>query len=142
MPCGLACRDTLRLEAGMALYGNDIDEDHTPLEANLGWIVKGSGFIGEAALTAQRAAGVPRLLRGLEMIDRGIARHGYTLHDAEGAPIGVVTSGTQAPFVNKAIAMAYVDKPHTEPGAFVFVDVRGKKLKARVTKLPFYKRAK
>jgi aminomethyltransferase len=142
VPCGLACRDTLRLEAGMCLYGNDIDEDHTPLEANLGWIVKGTDFIGKAALDAQKSKGTTRLLRGLEMIDRGIARHGYAVHDASGAQIGVVTSGTQAPFVNKAIAMAYVEKPHTEPGAEVFIDVRGKKLKARVVKLPFYRRAK
>jgi aminomethyltransferase len=142
VPCGLACRDTLRLEAGMCLYGNDIDEEHTPLEANLGWVVKGKDFIGKPVLDAQKAAGTKRLLRGLEMIDRGIARHGYEVFDAAGARIGVVTSGTQAPFVNKAIAMAYLDKPHTEPGAKVFVDVRGKKLQATVVKLPFYRRAK
>jgi aminomethyltransferase len=142
-PCGLACRDTLRLEAGMCLYGNDIDDEHTPLEANLGWIVKLDGrppFVGADVLQKQKASGTTRLLRGLEMIDRGIARHGYTVHDESGAQIGVVTSGTQAPFVNKAIAMAYVDKPHAELGSTVFVDVRGRKLKALVVKLPFYKR--
>jgi aminomethyltransferase len=128
----------------MCLYGNDIDEEHTPLEANLGWIVKMEArtppFVGMDILQKQKTGGTTRLLRGLEMIDRGIARHGYTVHDAAGASIGIVTSGTQAPFVNKAIAMAYVDKPHTEPGATVFVDVRGRKLKAQVVKLPFYKR--
>jgi aminomethyltransferase len=144
-PCGLACRDTLRLEAGMCLYGNDIDEEHTPLEANLGWIVKLDGrppFVGMDALLAQKGEGTTRLLRGLEMIDRGIARHGYPVYDEGGAAIGVVTSGTQAPFVNKAIAMAYLDKPHSELGRTVHVDVRGRKLKAQVVKLPFYKRDK
>jgi aminomethyltransferase len=145
VPCGLACRDTLRLEAGMCLYGNDIDEDHTPLEANLGWIVKLDGrppFIGQDVLVKQKAEGTKRLLRGLEMVDRGIARHGYSVHDETGAQIGVVTSGTQAPFLNKAIAFAYLDKPHTELGGSVYVDVRGKKLKATVVKLPFYSRKK
>lgn len=144
VPCGLACRDTLRLEAGMCLYGNDIDEEHTPLEANLGWIVKLDGrprFVGMDVLERQKAEGTSRLLRGLEMIDRGIARHGYTVHDEAGAQIGVVTSGTQSPFVQKAIAMAYVNKPWADVGKTVFVDVRGKKLAARVVKLPFYKRA-
>ena len=147
LPCGLACRDTLRLEAGMCLYGNDIDEEHTPLEANLGWIVKlpddkapRPPFVGMDALLKQKAAGVPRLLRGLELVDRGIARHGYAVHDEAGAPVGVVTSGTQTPFLNKAIAMAYLDKPHAELGHSVFVDVRGRKLKGTVVKLPFYRR--
>lgn len=143
VPCGLACRDTLRLEAGMCLYGNDIDEEHTPLEANLGWIVKLEDrppFVGMDVLVKQKAHGTKRLLRGLEMIDRGIARHGYTVHDPSGAAIGVVTSGTQSPFVNKAIAMAYVDKPWSDLGSVVHVDVRGRKLQARVVKLPFYKR--
>lgn len=145
VPCGLACRDTLRLEAGMCLYGNDIDDEHTPLEANLGWIVKLDGrnprFVGQDVLEAQKRDGTKRLLRGLEMKERGIARHGYTVHDASGAHVGVVTSGTQAPFVNKPIAMAYLDKPHSDLGKTVFVDVRGRKLAADVVKLPFYKRA-
>lgn len=147
LPCGLACRDTLRLEAGMCLYGNDIDDEHTPLEANLGWIVKlpepgkeRAPFVGMDVLVKQRAAGTTRLLRGLELVDRGIARHGYTVHDEAGAQIGVVTSGTQTPFLNKAIAMAYLNKPHTELGRTVFIDVRGKKLKSTVVKLPFYRR--
>ncbi len=141
VPCGLACRDTLRLEAGLCLYGNDIDDTRTPLEANLGFIVKGAGFIGEAALAAQKAAGGYQLLRGIEMVDRGIARHGYAVLDAAGGAIGTVTSGTQSPFVNKAIGFAYLNRSHAEPGTEVFVDVRGKPVKARVCKLPFYKRA-
>ena len=145
VPCGLACRDTLRLEAGMALYGNDIDDQHTPLEAGLGFIVKldkGTDFVGAAALRAQKQAGVPRLLRGLEMKDRGIPRHGYPVVDVDGAPIGVVTSGTQPPFLGRPIAMAYVDAAHAAPGTAVQVDVRGRGVAAEVVKLPFYKRAK
>lgn len=91
-------------------------------------------------LDQQKRDGTKRLLRGLEMLERGIARHGYTVHDEAGAQIGLVTSGTQAPFVNKPIAMAYLDKPHSDLGSTVFVDVRGRKLKANVVKLPFYKR--
>jgi aminomethyltransferase len=148
-PAGLACRDTLRLEAGMALYGNDIDDAHTPLEASLGWIVKldkrekrGVDFIGANALRAQKAAGVPRLLRGLEMSERGIPRHGYPILDDSGGRIGEVTSGTQPPFLGRPIAMAYVDRAHSEPGSVVSVEIRGKPVKATVVKLPFYKRAK
>jgi aminomethyltransferase len=145
VPCGLGARDTLRLEAGMALYGNDIDDQHTPLEAGLNFIVKLDktvDFIGAAALRAQKASGVKRRLRGIEMGERGIPRHGYTLHDAAGAQIGVVTSGTHAPFLDRPIAMAYVDDAHSAFDTPVFVDVRGKKLKATVAKLPFYKRKK
>ncbi|MDP2344424.1 MAG: glycine cleavage system aminomethyltransferase GcvT [Deltaproteobacteria bacterium] len=145
VPCGLACRDTLRLEAGMCLYGNDIDDDVTPLQANLGWIVKledRPAFIGMAALQAQKAAGLKRVLRGLVMIERGIARHGYDVVDDKGSKIGIVTSGTQAPFVNKPIAFAYVDKAHAEVGGTVSVLIRDKPVKATVTKLPFYKRSK
>ena len=144
VPCGLACRDTLRLEAGMCLYGNDIDDDVTPLEANLGWIVKLADrppFIGQEALAAQKAAGVPRLLRGLVMVERGIARHGYDVVDAAGQKVGTVTSGTQAPFVNKAIAFAYLDRAHADVGNTVFVSIRDKPVKAAVQKLPFYKRS-
>lgn len=143
VPAGLASRDTLRLEAGMCLYGNDIDDEHTPLEANLGFIVKLEGrprFTGQDVLEQQKRDGTTRLLRGLVMVDRGIARHGYTVHDDAGAQVGVVTSGTQAPFVNKPIAMAYLDKPHANLASTVFVDVRGRKLQATVVKLPFYQR--
>lgn len=143
VPCGLACRDTLRLEAGMCLYGNDIDEDHTPLQANLGWIVKLDDrppFIGHAALVAEKKAGVSRLLRGLEMIDRGIARAGYEVQSAGGDVIGVVTSGTQTPFLNKAIAFAYLAREHATVDGEVNVLIRGKPTRAKVCKLPFYKR--
>jgi len=143
VPCGLACRDTLRLEAGMCLYGNDIDDEVTPLEANLSWILKLEGrpqFIGQDALQKQKTAGVPRVLRGLEMVERGIARHGYDVVDADGVKRGVVTSGTQSPFVNKAIAFALLDKAFAEVGGTVAVSIRGKPVKATVVKLPFYKR--
>ncbi len=141
--CGLACRDTLRLEAGMCLYGNDIDDDVTPLEANLGWTVDLDGrpaFIGHRALVAQKAAGPERLLRGLVMIERGIARQGYDVVDDHGDLIGVVTSGTQAPHEKKAIAFALLKRTQAAPGTTVSVLVRGKPVKATVVKLPFYKR--
>lgn len=144
-PCGLGCRDTLRLEAGMCLYGNDIDEEHTPLEAGLGWIVKldkGTEFIGASALRAQKEQGVSRRLRGLEMIDRGIPRHGYPVLDADGNAIGEVTSGTQAPYLERAVAMAYIAADGAAPDTEVAVEVRGRALKAKVVKLPFYRRAR
>lgn len=147
--CGLACRDTLRLEAGLALYGNDIDEEHTPLEASLGWIVKLTtkageerSFIGADALRKQKAEGVKRRLRGVEMVERGIPRQGYRVVTEAGDPIGVVTSGTHAPFLNRPIAMAYIDDAHAAEGAEVFIEVRNKPTRARVVKLPFYRRPK
>lgn len=142
-PCGLACRDTLRLEAGMALYGNDIDDEHTPLEAGLGWTVKlnkGADFIGADALRRQKEQGIPRRLRGLEILDRGIARHGYSIFSSEGESAGIVTSGTKAPFLGKAIAMGYVSREHAAFGGEVQVEVRNRKLNAKIVKLPFYKR--
>jgi aminomethyltransferase len=145
VPCGLAARDTLRLEAGMCLYGNDIDDDTTPLQANLGWIVKLEGrpsFIGQSILVAEKTAGPARVLRGLEMLERGIARHGYEVVDDAGMKVGVVTSGTQAPFVNKAIAFAFLDRAAATPGHTVAVSIRGKPVKATVVKLPFYKRSR
>jgi aminomethyltransferase len=145
VPCGLASRDTLRLEAGLCLYGNDIDEDHTPLEAGLSWIVKHDDrppFIGQPALMAQKERGVPRLLRGLVMIERGIARAGYEVQSLGGDVVGLVTSGTQAPHLNQAIAFAYIAKEHAAVDGEVNVMVRGKPVRARVQKLPFYKRQK
>lgn len=142
-PCGLACRDTLRLEAGMALYGNDIDDAHTPLEAGLSWTVKldkGTDFLGSDALRAQKAAGISRRLRGLEILDRGIARHGYRILSPDGQEIGEVTSGTKAPYLGKAIAMGYISQPHAAFGNEVLVEVRNRQLKAKIVKLPFYKR--
>ncbi len=140
-PAGLGARDTLRLEAAMRLFGNDIDETTTVLEADLGWIVgwdKGE-FLGADVLRRQRAEGVRRKLVGLEMIDRGIARHGYPVLDGE-RQVGVVTSGTLTPFLKKAIGLAYVPVERSAPGAEVVVDLRGRPARARVVALPFYKR--
>jgi len=141
VPCGLGARDTLRLEAAMRLYGNDIDETTTPLEADLGWIVgwKKDAFIGRDRLVDQKQKGVSRKLVGFEMLDRGIARHGYPImHGDQRA--GVVTSGTQTPFLKKAIGMAYVPVHMAAHGSEIDIDVRGRLSKARVVALPFYKR--
>jgi glycine cleavage system T protein (aminomethyltransferase) len=147
IPCGLGARDTLRLEAGMRLYGNDIDETTTPLEADLGWTVGWAkdhfdDTIGAATLREQKAAGVRRKLVGFEMVDPGIARHGYDVcTGAPGAsPLGKVTSGTQTPYLKKAIGMAYLPVEHATPGARFDVDIRGRRVRARVVPLPFYKR--
>lgn len=143
IPCGLGARDTLRLEASMRLYGNDIDDTVTPLEAGLEWIVAWHkpDFIGKAALDAQRASGVPKAMVGLELVERGIARHGCpVVHD--GAVVGVVTSGTQTPFLKKAIAMAYVPPALAAPGTPLTIDVRGRLLRAQVVPLPFYRKPK
>ena len=143
IPCGLGARDTLRLEAAMRLYGNDIDETTTPLEADLGWIVgwKKDDFIGRGRLVEQKETGVSRRLVGFEMLDRGIARHGYPVVEGE-RRIGVVTSGTQTPFLKKAIGMAYVPVERATPGTELAIDIRGRVSKARVLPLPFYKRRK
>jgi len=143
IPAGLGARDTLRLEAAMRLYGNDIDETTTVLEADLEWII-GWGkpdFNGRAALAAQKEGGLARKLAGFEMVDRAIARHGYDV-SLEGRKMGYVTSGTQTPFLKKAIGMAYLPIERTEPGTEFDVDVRGRRARARVVPLPFYKRPK
>ena len=143
VPCGLGARDTLRLEAGMRLHGNDIDDTTTALEADLGWIV-GWGkddFIGAAALREQKAKGVQRKLVGFEMLDRGIARHGHEVY-VGGAKAGLVTSGTQTPHLKKAIGMAYVPVASASVGSEFEIDIRGRRLRARVVPMPFYKRAK
>ena len=145
IPCGLGARDTLRLEAGMRLHGNDIDETTTALEADLGWIVgwNKAGFdtmIGADVLRAQKSVGAQRKIVGFEMIDRGIARHGYDVYSTDGVAIGTVTSGTQTPFLKKAIGMAYVPIAQTTPGNELDVDIRGKRVRARVVPMPFYKR--
>jgi aminomethyltransferase len=141
VPCGLGARDTLRLEAAMRLHGNDIDEDTTALEADLGWIVgwKKDEFTGSAALREQKASGLKRKIVGFEVHDRGIARHG---HDAycNGHKAGIVTSGTQTPFLKKAIGMAYLPIEHTAPGCAFQIDVRGRRIDAHVVTMPFYKR--
>ncbi len=141
VPVGLGARDTLRLEAGFMLYGNDIDETTTPLEAPLGWTVKWEkgDFAGRAALEEQKTRGVTRKLVGFEVIDRAIARHGYPLA-AEGAPVGAVTSGTFGPWVNKSIGMGYVERAIAKPGTALDVEIRGRAARAVVVKLPFYKR--
>ena len=141
IPCGLAARDTLRLEAAMRLYGNDIDETTTVLEADLGWVVGWDkpSFIGHERLREQKQNGVPRRLVGFEMIDRGIARHGHHVTRG-GSPVGVVTSGTQTPFLRKAIGMAYVPIEMAAAGTELEIDIRGRVGKARVVPLPFYKR--
>jgi aminomethyltransferase len=143
IPCGLGARDTLRLEASMRLYGQDMDRTITALEADLGWIVgwKKDDFIGAAALRAQKAAGVKKKIVGFEMVDRGIARHGYDAY-LGGDKVGVVTSGTQTPLLKKAVGMGYLPIEHTAPGTEFDVDIRGRRARARVVPMPFYKRQK
>lgn len=146
LPAGLGARDTLRFEAGMCLYGNDIDHTTTPLEAGLGWIVRldKGDFIGRDELERQNEEGLERRLVGLELVDRGIARHGHQVYLAEagGEMAGVVTSGTQSPTLGRALAMAYLPIDHTAVGTEVFVDIRGRRARARVVELPFYSRKK
>lgn len=142
-PCGLGARDTLRLEAKMALYGNDIDQSTTPLEADLGWIVKleKGEFLGRDVLEREKQEGPRRKLVGFEMVDRGIARHGYPIVDGS-EEVGVVTSGTHSPTLKKAIGLAYLPSGKTAPGTEFTVLIRGKEARARVVPTPFYKRAK
>ena len=146
LPVGLGARDTLRFEAGMSLYGNDIDETTTPLEAGLGWIVKlGKGpFIGSEVLQRQAAHGVERILVGFEMVDRGIARHGYPvfLGADDETPVGEVTSGTQSPTFGKALGMAYVPTDRSGSGGELYVGIRTKRARAKIVDLPFYSRKK
>jgi aminomethyltransferase len=137
-PIGLAARDTLRLEKGFCLYGNDIDDTTSPLEAGLGWITKFTkDFTARSILEQLKADGLKRNLVGIEMVDRGIPRHGHTVQNEAGKEIGVVTSGTQSPTLGKAIGMAYVAKESAAPGSEVFVMIRDKAVKAQVVKLPF-----
>jgi aminomethyltransferase len=140
-PIGLGARDTLRLEMGFCLYGNDIDDTTSPIEAGLGWVTKFTkAFTNSEALLAQKEAGVARKLVGFEMIDRGIPRHDYPVVDAEGTQIGKVTSGTQSPSLQKAIGMAYVAKDFAKEGTEIFIDIRNNKVKAKVVKFPFLKK--
>ena len=138
-PIGLGARDTLRLEMRYALYGNDIDETTNPLEAGLGWVVKPAkgDFLGRAAIEAVRAKGLTRKLVGIEMADRSVARHGHPVVK-DGAPIGIVTSGTFGPSVGRSIAMAYVAAAHSTVGSEVGVEIRGQAKAARVVKTPFH----
>ena len=143
LPCGLAARNTLRLEAGMALYGHEIDENTTLLEANLGWICKldKGDFVGREALAQQKAAGIKRRLVGFEVTERGIARddQDVLVNDEK---VGKVTSGSPAPFLKKNIGMAYVPVEHASVGQEIKIDVRGKLVGAQIVKTPFYKRNK
>jgi aminomethyltransferase len=137
-PIGLAARDTLRLEMGYCLYGNDIDDTTSPLEAGLGWITKFSkDFTAREILEEQKTEGIHKKLVGLEMIEKGIPRNDYEIKDIQGAIIGRVTSGTQSPSLNKAIAMAYVDLPYSPIDTQVYIKIRDKLLTAKVVKMPF-----
>ncbi len=135
---GLAARDTLRLEMGYCLYGNDIDETTSPLEAGLGWITKfNKDFIGKKILEGQKKAGLRQKLVGFEMVERGIPRKDYPIVDAMGEVIGRVTSGTQSPSLDKAIGLGYIDKKHAKRGSEVWIQIRKKTIKAQVVKVPF-----
>ncbi|MCC5922273.1 MAG: glycine cleavage system aminomethyltransferase GcvT [Crocinitomicaceae bacterium] len=139
-PIGLGARDTLRLEMGYCLYGNDIDDSTSPLEAGLGWITKFTkDFINADFLKQQKEEGVKRKLVAFELVDKGIPRHDYPIVDAEGIVIGKVTSGTMSPSLNKAIGLGYVPLSHSTEGSDIFVQIRNKNLAAKVVKLPFYK---
>jgi len=141
-PIGLAARDTLRLEMGFCLYGNDIDDTTSPIEANLGWITKftdAKNFIDKELLLKQKQEGVSRKLVGFELIDKGIPRHGYDIVDADNNKIGIVTSGTMGPSVKKGVGMGYVPASLSKEGSEIFISIRDKALKAKVIKLPFYK---
>jgi aminomethyltransferase len=137
-PIGLGARDTLRLEMGFCLYGNDIDDHSSPIEAGLGWITKFSkDFTSKALFEKQKADGVTQKLMGFEMMDKGIARHDYPIKDAQGNLIGRVTSGTQSPSLGKAIGMGYVATPNALIGNEIFVEVRNQALRAKLVKMPF-----
>lgn len=139
-PCGLGARDTLRLEMGYCLYGNDIDDSTSTLEAGLGWITKlkkSTPFIQQEKLIEQKENGIERKLVCFEMIDRGIPRHGYMIKNAEDNEIGCVTSGTQSPIMGKAIGMGYVKVSHSKLDSEIFITIRNKNLKAQVVKAPF-----
>ena len=137
-PCGLAARDTLRLEKGYCLYGNDIDMETSPLEAGLGWITKFTkDFIGSDILKTQKENGVDKKLVAFKMVDRGVPRHDYEIVDADGNVIGKVTSGTQSPILKEGIGLGYVQKKYAKKGSEIHIQVRKKQLKAEVVALPF-----
>ena len=140
-PIGLAARDTLRLEMGFCLYGNDINDTTSPLEAGLGWITKFTKeFTNSTALKAQKEAGVSKKLVGFELVERGIPRHDYEIVDANGQAIGIVTSGTMAPSLGKGIGMGYVATEHAALDSEIYIQIRNNQVKAKVVKLPFYKK--
>jgi aminomethyltransferase len=140
-PAGLAARDTLRLEMGYCLYGNDIDDSTSPIEAGLGWITKFSennNFIDRERLYSQKINGVKKKLVGFELNDRGIPRHNYTISDKNGNIIGMVTSGTMSPSLKKPIGMGYVNTEYTTQGQEIYINIRNKSMRATVVRLPFY----
>lgn len=140
-PIGLGARDTLRLEMGFCLYGNDIDDTTSPIEAGLGWITKFTkDFTNREAIEKQKTEGVTKKLVGFEMIDRGIPRHDYQIADANGNIIGKVTSGTQSPTLNIALGMGYVNKEFSKVDSEIFIVIRDKAIKAKVSKIPFLKK--
>ena len=142
-PTGLGARDLLRLEMGYLLYGNDIGDDTTPLEAGVEWAISFSKgeFIGRETLWSQKQSGPPRRLIGFELVEKGVPRHGFTILDADGStPIGEVTSGNLSPLLQKGIGMGYVQSGHSAPGTVIAVDIRGKAFPATVVKPPFYKK--
>lgn len=140
-PIGLAARDTLRLEMGFCLYGNDIDDTTSPIEAGLGWITKFTkSFIDDDTLKAQKENGISKKLIGFEMVDRGIPRHDYEIVNDSDEVIGRVTSGTMSPSLKKAIGLGYVEKAHLTESSEIFIKIRNKNIKAEVVKLPFYKK--
>ncbi len=141
-PIGLAARDTLRLEMGFCLYGNDIDDTTSPIEAGLGWITKFTdtkNFINKDIFLKHKTEGTSRRLVGFELIDKGVPRHGYDVVDAAGNKIGIVTSGTMGPSVKKGIGMAYVPVAYMKAGSEIFISIRDKAIRAQVVKMPFYK---
>lgn len=141
-PAGLAARDTLRLEMGYCLYGNDIDDTTSPIEAGLGWITKfteNNDFIDREYLWKQKNEGIQRKLTGFEMIDKGIPRQHYEIVDKAGTAIGEVTSGTMSPMMNKGIGMGYLPPEYAQPDSEIYIQVRNKRLMAKVVSLPFYK---
>ena len=139
-PAGLAARDTLRLEMGYCLYGNDIDDTTSPLEAGLGWITKFTkDFVNSEALKSQKEAGISKKLVGFELLERGIPRQGYDIVNENGDVIGNVTSGTMSPSLNKGIGMGYVPMEFSKPDSEIYIQIRKNKVPARVVKLPFYK---
>jgi aminomethyltransferase len=139
-PVGLAARDTLRLEMGFCLYGNDIDDTTSPIEAGLGWITKFTkDFINADFLRKQKEAGTNRKLAGFKMIDRGIPRHGYEIYNANEEKIGHVTSGTISPSLGQGIGLGYVSAEYAKSGTEIYIQIRNKKIKAEVARPPFYK---
>ncbi|NOY09997.1 MAG: glycine cleavage system aminomethyltransferase GcvT [Spirochaetes bacterium] len=143
MPCGLGARDTLRIEASYMLYGNDIDEDHTPVEAGIGWAVKkkgDTGYLGKKILSEQKNNGVKRKLVGFKTLKPGIPRHGNTIVSEDGKEAGKVTSATYGPYIKKTIGMGYVIPDLSEPGSSFIINNNSRKIRAEVVRLPFYKR--